>query len=93
MITKLYCPGCGVTRMIISIFKGDLYQAFRYNQLLFITFPIFVIYIIDYIYKTIKKKKTLVSITPNYIWYICIVLLIIFGIIRNIFPYFAPTVI
>ena len=79
--------------MITSIFKGDLYQAYRYNQLLFITFPVFIIYFIDYIYKTFKNKKTLLNKTPNYIWYIFIVLLIIFGIIRNIFPYFAPNII
>ena len=35
-ITHMYCPGCGLTRMIISIFKLDIYQAFRYNPLLFI---------------------------------------------------------
>ena len=46
-ITGLYCPGCGITRMIKSILKLDFYQAFRYNQLLFILLPFFIIIIID----------------------------------------------
>ena len=35
----LYCPGCGVTRMLYSILKGQFYQAFRYNPLIFISLP------------------------------------------------------
>ena len=92
-ITKLYCPGCGVTRMILSIMKGDFEQAFRYNQLLFVLSPVFLIYLGDYIYSFIKKKDSLIDRTPNTIWYVLIVILLIFGVIRNIFPYFAPTVI
>ena len=92
-LTGFYCPGCGVTRMINSLVKLDFYQAFRYNQLLFILMPVFIFYLVDYIYKSIKNKKTLLYKTPNYIWYIIVALLVIFGIIRNIFPYFAPTVI
>lgn len=92
-VTKLYCPGCGVTRMLLEILRGNFYQAFRYNQLLFILLPIFIVYFIDYIYSIIKNKNTLVDITPNVVWYTLIVVLLVFGIIRNIFPYFAPTVI
>ena len=92
-LTGLYCPGCGTTRMINSLIRLDFYQAFRYNQMVFILIPIFTLYLIDFIYKSIKNKKPLLYKTPNYIWYIIVVLLVIFGIIRNIFPYFAPTVI
>ena len=48
-ITGLYCPGCGATRMIISMLQGDFKQAFFYNQLLFISTPIFIVLFIDYI--------------------------------------------
>ena len=39
-ITGYYCPGCGVTRAIVSLFNGQLYQAFRYNSIIFIDIPI-----------------------------------------------------
>ena len=48
---NIYCPGCGVTRMIKSILKFDFYQAFRYNPLCFILFIISIPY---FIYKTIN---------------------------------------
>ncbi|MBO6195097.1 MAG: DUF2752 domain-containing protein [Bacilli bacterium] len=92
-ITKLYCPGCGITRMIKSIIKLDFYQAFRYNQLVFILFPFFLFLIIDYLIKIISKKEPIYKKIPEYVWIILIILLLIFGIIRNIFPYFAPTTI
>lgn len=88
-VTGFYCPGCGGTRMVISLIKLDIYQAFRYNMLLTITIPFFILHLIcRYIFK-LKYK------IPNYIWYLLIVVVIIFGILRNI-PYFiflAPTTI
>ena len=92
-ITKLYCPGCGITRMIKSIIKLEFYQAFRYNQLVFLLFPFFLFLIIDYLIKIISKKEPIYKKIPEYVWIILIIILLIFGIIRNIFPYFAPTTI
>ena len=89
-ITGLYCPGCGVTRMVLSIFKGDMKEAFCYNQLLFISFPAIIFYTVDYIISFIKNRKPLYKNISNTVWIVYIVLLIIFMIIRNIFPYFAP---
>ena len=89
-ITGLYCPGCGVTRMLYSLLSGDMYAAFRYNMLLFVCLPIIVFLGINYIYAGFKNKKPLCFKIPNFIWIISIVILLIWMIIRNIFPYFAP---
>ena len=42
-LTGLNCPGCGITRMFVALFHGDIYQAFRYNPLVFIELPIIAI--------------------------------------------------
>lgn len=89
--TNLYCPGCGVSRMILSLLKLDIYQAFRYNQLLFLLFPFFIFFFINDIYSKLKKKESLYKKVPEVIWYVLIIILIIYAIIRNINPYFAPT--
>lgn len=92
-ITGLYCPGCGLTRMCISILKLDFYQAFRYNPFVFVLLVLTIIYlIIKFILLRFKNIK--ISI-PQYVYYIIIVLAIIFMILRNIdaFSYLAPTVI
>ena len=90
-LTGLYCPGCGLTRMIRSIFQLDFYQAFRYNQLIFISLPFIIFLFINDLYSEFKGKKSLYKKIPNYIWIILIVITILYGILRNIFPILAPT--
>lgn len=89
-ITGLYCPGCGITRSILSLIEGDIYQAFRYNPIIFIDIPIIIITsIIDFIFKENKKVKKV----TNIIYIMLLVLTLVFGVLRNI-PYFsflAPT--
>lgn len=92
-IFHVYCPGCGLTRMLSSILKLDFYQAFRYNPLLFIMLPFSLILLIEDIYSELKKKKSIYRKIPNYIWYIIIVILLAYAILRNIYPVLAPTVV
>jgi len=92
-ITGFYCPGCGVTRMLLSLIKLDFYQAFRYNPLLFIMFPFFIFFYIESLIAEINNKKALYNKVPNYIYIIIIVILVMYGILRNIFPFLAPTVV
>ena len=81
-IFNVYCAGCGTTRMVESILKLDLYQAFRYNPLMFILFIILGIYIIYQIFVYIKKGSILkINIK---VLIIIASLLIIYMIIRNI---------
>lgn len=90
-ITGYYCPGCGITRLLFSLLKLDFYQAFRYNPLIFILIIITVIY---WLVKFILKKFMNISIAiPNYVYYILLVIVIIFGILRNIpmFDFLSPT--
>ncbi len=90
-ITGYYCPGCGITRLLFSFLKLDFYQAFRYNPLIFILIIITGIY---WLVKFILKKFMNISIEiPNYVYYILLVIVIIFGILRNIpmFDFLSPT--
>lgn len=87
------CPGCGGTRMAVSILKLDFYQAFRYNPFVFVTSPILaVVYIWQFIVY-VKDNRLLKYIDAFLIVYA--VGLIAFGIIRNIdiFSWLAPTII
>ena len=84
LITGLLCPGCGATRMFISIAKFDFPSAYQYNKVLFVTFP-FLLFVwlfekIAYI-KTGKNQLHLISKIT--LWTESI-LLIIYGVIRNI---------
>ena len=85
-ITGLYCPGCGVTRMLVSLLTLNFKQAFCYNELLFCLLFLTIIYNIYKIIYYLKNNKWLKL--PSIIWYILIILLIIYGILRNI-SYFS----
>ena len=86
----LWCPGCGITRMLRALCHLNFYQAFRYNQLLCLSFPFFLILLGNTIFCNAKGQIPLYKKIPNWVYYIYVVLLLLFMIIRNIFPYFAP---
>lgn len=75
--------------MIISIFKLDFAKAFRYNQVLFILFPFGLFLLIENIYSNFKNKEALYKKIPEWVWITLIIILIIFGILRNIIPELA----
>ncbi len=89
-IFHVYCPGCGLTRMLLAILKLDFYQAFRYNQLLFILMPFALLLLFENIYSEYKNKKSIYKKIPNYIWYSLIVILLLYAVLRNIFSFLAP---
>jgi hypothetical protein len=78
-------------RMIDSLLKLDIYQAFRYNPFLFILLIIGILYFIIAGIIYIKKK---VFYVPSLLTvYIIVGLLILFMILRNIpaLSYLIPT--
>lgn len=92
-VTGLYCPGCGLTRMLYSMLEGNFYQAFRFNPLMFIATPFIFLLIVDYLVSGFFKRKPIITKIPNVIWYLLIVVFIIYGIMRNMpwFDYLKPT--
>lgn len=95
-ITGFYCPGCGITRCILSILNLEFYRAFRYNPLVFLMIPFLFIYIIYNLYLYITNNEdNFIKKIPRYIWYILLFITIVFGILRNIemFSFLAPTII
>lgn len=87
------CPGCGGTRMAVSILELDFYQAFRYNPFVFVTAPILaIVYVWQYIVY-VKENRLLKYLDTFLITYA--VMLFVFGIVRNIdmFSWLAPTVV
>lgn len=83
-ITKLECPGCGVTRMLISIVKLDFVSAFWYNPFLFVTGPFLIAYLIACEVKFIKHGNRNMGKWQIFM-YVELALALLYGILRNIF--------
>ncbi|HHT98076.1 MAG TPA: DUF2752 domain-containing protein [Clostridiales bacterium] len=78
-ITGFYCPGCGMTRAVNSIFNLKFYQAFSFNALIFIMpIPLAIYYVVDY-----KKKPRM----AKYILILMVIIAVGYGVLRNI-PHF-----
>lgn len=91
-ITGLYCPGCGITRMCLSILEFDFYQAFRFNPFLFLLSPFIIGYGISVYYHWVTDTKS--KPISNFIWNGLLIFAILYTVARNIpaFSYLAPTI-
>ena len=84
-LTGLKCPGCGITRMLISIAKLDFLSAFTYNPFLFITGPIVILYIFLGEVKYVLRDEPLGKKAEVFIM-IELILALLYGILRNLYP-------
>lgn len=85
-ITGWYCPGCGITRAVVSLINGDIIRSTQFNILLPILLVLGIYYLIVFSYRYIKTGEML-KLTEFYPRKIILVLLIIalgYGVLRNI---------
>lgn len=84
LITKLKCPGCGISRMLMSIVRLDFVSAFWHNPLLFVTGPLIIAYIVASEVKFVKYGNRDMGKWQIFIW-VELVLLLAYWVLRNIF--------
>ena len=91
--TGIYCPGCGITRMFMSLFSGNIVSALKYNAMVMILMPFVVFYGVRWSCEFVKngrlgrmKKADLIAV------WIVVALIVIFCILRNTaaFSFLAP---
>ena len=83
-VTGLMCPGCGVTRMVRSIIALDFSSAFHYNPVVFVTSPILLYFVGKSYLCWLFNKKQKERLWEKVLLYLVIVLLLGYGILRNI---------
>ena len=85
LVTGLQCPGCGISRMFMSLAKLDFVAAFKYNSFVFLTGPFLLAYIIANEVKYIITGNNNMGKWEIFLW-VESALAFAFGILRNIFP-------
>ncbi len=83
-ITGYKCPGCGISRMFLCLFKGDLKGAWNSNPIILICLVPFTAVAADISYQYITKGIRTPHKQINLLLYILIVVLLVFGVARNI---------
>ena len=83
-ITGLYCPGCGITRMAVSLLRLDFEKAFYYQPVLLCSSPLLGACFGYQAFRYVKTGDTKLLWWQNTLIWIVIVALILFCIYRNI---------
>lgn len=83
-ITGLKCPSCGVTRMSLSLMRLDFQSAYHSNQMLFVLLPVLLYLFGSYTLGYIRTGTWSMTKGRTVLIYICIGLLILFAVYRNI---------
>lgn len=73
---RIYCPGCGISRMFLSLSESDFSGAFHCNQAIFLMLPLWSVCIVLWLFDKGGKFLKIAGI-------ISVAILVIFGIWRN----------
>lgn len=85
-VTGLSCPGCGITRMLLALGRGDFSAMLRYNPVLPFILPVISMLIALSEYRYIRYGKRIETKAETVIYVIIIVILVLYGILRNLLP-------
>lgn len=83
-VTGLLCPGCGISRMCLALMRLDFRAAFHYHPLVMLLAPFWLFAFLSWLIPYIREGKREQTRVQSWILGVSIVLLVLFGIIRNI---------
>lgn len=61
-LTGFECPGCGITRALQSLLRGDFNHAWQHNPLLFFILPAVLLIVVNEFRKTYKQTLKLSNV-------------------------------
>ena len=83
LVTKLKCPGCGISRMFFALFRFDFVSAFHSNAAVFCLMPLMIAAAARYAYVYIKYDRIKDRAADTAVIFM-IAVLVVFGVLRNI---------
>ena len=92
LVTGKYCPGCGVTRMLLAMLRLDFEAAFYANRLLFFLLPLILFYSFIKAVCYIRTGKNRQTRFEQIATILILLLTVAFWILRNTeaFSFLAP---
>ena len=84
-LTGLFCPGCGITRMLLALVHGQPVTAFRQNPMVFVMLPVAVAALIHMALPVRLQSPAVQRVLQSPAWPLGLVAAVaVFTILRNI---------
>ena len=83
-VTGLYCPGCGVSRMCLSILSLDFASAFKANAAVFLLRPPGLVMALRMAVRYVRTGNTRPTQVQTCVFYVMVGVLLVFGVVRNL---------
>ncbi|MBR3990596.1 MAG: DUF2752 domain-containing protein [Clostridia bacterium] len=83
LTTGLKCPGCGVSRMFLALFRFDFAEAFRQNGAILCLLPLMAATAARFVYVYVRRGTVRDRAAEVSVWFMVGVLLV-FGVVRNV---------
>ena len=80
--TGLYCPGCGITRMLHALAHGDLVRAFGMNAMVLAMLPALALVVANE--ATARRLLSPALARPLYNAKLWLAAVVLFGVLRNL---------
>lgn len=84
LVTGWQCPGCGMTHMCIALLHLDVRTAYGSHPVMFLLLPVFGVIFARYLIRYVNSGQRRLSRAENGIIYLCIALLLIYTVVRNL---------
>jgi hypothetical protein len=86
-VTGLHCPGCGATRGLAALVRGDLAQAMAYNPLFVLALPFIAIGLFALAFRLWTGRRLALVRLPGWWGWAMLWLIVIYGVLRNVGVY------
>ena len=86
-MTGLACPGCGLTRGFHALFHGDVLTALDYNALIPVFAVVLGFFFLSMVSVAVRGRGFAVSVLSPKLLTGVLVLLLVFGVVRNLSVY------
>lgn len=92
LVTGKFCPGCGLSRMLLAVLRLDFKAAFLANRLLFFLLPVLLLYALIKAVIYVKTGSNKQHLLEHIGFIFVFILTVAFWIMRNMeaFSFLAP---
>lgn len=84
LVTGWQCPGCGVSRMCLSLLRGDLRAAWRYNAAILCLLPALLALGGNLAFRYVRFGSLRPSRWADVLIWLMVAVLLVFGLCRNL---------